>query len=135
MEHGSHVVFYRQEPGGILVSRILHRRMLPERQAIDSEDEPQEYSRLSPVRSIAAFAAPPRPGRSTFSTLPPRTARSDRSSALPGTPAPPPGRRASFPPRLILRVPGGRQLPRISAIHERPALVNPPGPADDQAAR
>ena len=31
MEHGSHVVFYRQERGGILVSRILHQRMLPER--------------------------------------------------------------------------------------------------------
>jgi toxin ParE1/3/4 len=31
MECGRHVVFYRQEEGGILVSRILHRRMLPER--------------------------------------------------------------------------------------------------------
>lgn len=35
IERGQHVVFYRQEPGGILVSRILHRRMLPERQALD----------------------------------------------------------------------------------------------------
>jgi toxin ParE1/3/4 len=31
MEHGRHVVFYRQVAGGILVSRILHQRMLPER--------------------------------------------------------------------------------------------------------
>jgi antitoxin ParD1/3/4 len=35
MEHGKHVVFYRlQKPGGILVVRILHQRMLPEKQAI-----------------------------------------------------------------------------------------------------
>ena len=32
LEHGKHVVFYRQERGGILVSRILHQRMLPELQ-------------------------------------------------------------------------------------------------------
>ena len=31
LEHGKHVVFYRQEPTGILVSRILHQRMLPDR--------------------------------------------------------------------------------------------------------
>ncbi len=37
MEHEAHVVFYRIEAGGILVSRILHRRMLPERQIIDKE--------------------------------------------------------------------------------------------------
>ena len=37
MEHGRHVVFYRQTAGGILVSRILHQRMLPERQVIDDE--------------------------------------------------------------------------------------------------
>jgi toxin ParE1/3/4 len=35
MEQGKHVIFYRQYEGGILVSRILHERMLPERQAID----------------------------------------------------------------------------------------------------
>jgi toxin ParE1/3/4 len=35
LEHGKHVLFYRQEPGGILVSRILHQRMLPEIQTID----------------------------------------------------------------------------------------------------
>ena len=37
LEHGMHVVFYRQERGGILVSRILHQRMLPDRHAIDGE--------------------------------------------------------------------------------------------------
>jgi hypothetical protein len=30
MEHGRHVVFYRQAAGGIPVSRILRQRMLPE---------------------------------------------------------------------------------------------------------
>lgn len=38
MEHAKHVVFFRREPGGILISRILHERMLPERHLID-EDE------------------------------------------------------------------------------------------------
>ena len=38
LEHGKHVVFYRQERGGVLVSRILHQRMLPERHAIDDQD-------------------------------------------------------------------------------------------------
>ena len=38
MKQGQHVVFYRQEPGGILVSRILHKSMLPERHPIDDED-------------------------------------------------------------------------------------------------
>jgi hypothetical protein len=33
------VVFYRQERGGILVSRILHERMLPERHAIDDREK------------------------------------------------------------------------------------------------
>ena len=33
MEHGRRVVFYRQAAGGILVSRILHQRMLPEKQS------------------------------------------------------------------------------------------------------
>ncbi|HZT31698.1 MAG TPA: type II toxin-antitoxin system RelE/ParE family toxin [Bryobacteraceae bacterium] len=41
MECGQHVVFYRQESGGIPVSRILHRRMLPERQSPgDQGNEP-----------------------------------------------------------------------------------------------
>ena len=35
MEQGGHVIFYRPEPGGILVSRILHQRMLPERHLMD----------------------------------------------------------------------------------------------------
>lgn len=39
MEQGKHVVFYREDAGGILVSRTLHQRMLPERQAIDDEDD------------------------------------------------------------------------------------------------
>jgi toxin ParE1/3/4 len=38
MEQGRHVVFFRREPGGILVSRILHERMLPERHAIDDDE-------------------------------------------------------------------------------------------------
>ena len=37
MECGRHVVFYREDARGILVSRILHQRMLPERQAIEDE--------------------------------------------------------------------------------------------------
>lgn len=31
MEHGKHVIFYRWDPAGILVSRILHQRMLPDK--------------------------------------------------------------------------------------------------------
>ena len=34
-EHGKHVVFYRAEPEGILISRILHERMLPDLNRID----------------------------------------------------------------------------------------------------
>jgi toxin ParE1/3/4 len=37
MECGRHVVLYREDAGGILISRILHQRMLPGRHAIDSE--------------------------------------------------------------------------------------------------
>jgi toxin ParE1/3/4 len=40
MEHGRHVVFYRQEAGGILVLRILHRRMLPEKHAMEEDEGP-----------------------------------------------------------------------------------------------
>jgi toxin ParE1/3/4 len=40
IEHGKHVVFYRlRESGGILIVRILHQRMLPERHAIDDQDD------------------------------------------------------------------------------------------------
>ena len=38
MEQGRHVIFYRQQEGGILVSRILHQRMLSERQVIDDTE-------------------------------------------------------------------------------------------------
>jgi toxin ParE1/3/4 len=38
MEQGRHVVFYREEAGGILVSRILHQRMLPENHDMNEED-------------------------------------------------------------------------------------------------
>src|SRR5947209_10767369 len=37
IEQGKHVVFFRYHPGGILVSRILHERMLPERYAMEGE--------------------------------------------------------------------------------------------------
>jgi toxin ParE1/3/4 len=30
LEHGKHVIFYRRERGGIVISRILHERMLPQ---------------------------------------------------------------------------------------------------------
>ena len=39
IEIGRHVVFYREDAGGILVSRILHQRMLPERHAIDDAED------------------------------------------------------------------------------------------------
>jgi toxin ParE1/3/4 len=39
LEHGKHVVFYRQERAGILVSRILHQRMLPDRHIEDDQDD------------------------------------------------------------------------------------------------
>jgi plasmid stabilization system protein ParE len=38
MERGRHVIFCREDAGGILVWRILHQRMLPERHAIDDKD-------------------------------------------------------------------------------------------------
>ena len=31
VEHGRHVIFYREHEGGILVSRVLHRLRLSER--------------------------------------------------------------------------------------------------------
>lgn len=33
-EYASHVVFFRKELGGVLISRILHKRMLPEEHSI-----------------------------------------------------------------------------------------------------
>ena len=38
LETGSHVVFYRQEAGGILVSRVLHKSMLPEAHGFDDDE-------------------------------------------------------------------------------------------------
>jgi toxin ParE1/3/4 len=38
MECGRHVVFYRREAEGILVSRILHQRMLPGRHVMEDEE-------------------------------------------------------------------------------------------------
>jgi toxin ParE1/3/4 len=39
-EHGRHVVFYRLTAQGILISRILHERMLPDRH--NFVDEPND---------------------------------------------------------------------------------------------
>jgi toxin ParE1/3/4 len=39
-EKGRHVLFYRQQDNGILISRILHQSMLPEQQLF--EDAPPE---------------------------------------------------------------------------------------------
>jgi toxin ParE1/3/4 len=36
-EKGRHVVFYRREGDGILVSRILHQSMLPDQQTFEDE--------------------------------------------------------------------------------------------------
>jgi toxin ParE1/3/4 len=38
-EQAGHVVFFRREPTGILVCRVLHKRMLPGAQPIDDADE------------------------------------------------------------------------------------------------
>ena len=35
MEHGRHVVFYRKQSDGILISRILHQSMMAKRHSID----------------------------------------------------------------------------------------------------
>jgi plasmid stabilization system protein ParE len=40
LEYGRHVVFYRVEANGIVISRILHQRMLPELQSIDKDSPP-----------------------------------------------------------------------------------------------
>jgi plasmid stabilization system protein ParE len=40
MERGEHVVFYREDAGGILISRILRQRMLPEKHVIDNAEGP-----------------------------------------------------------------------------------------------
>jgi len=38
-EHGMHVVFYRRDGRGILISRILHQSMLPEKHSLTDPDE------------------------------------------------------------------------------------------------
>jgi toxin ParE1/3/4 len=38
IEHASHVVFFRRQSTGLLVSGVLHRRQLPELHPIDDED-------------------------------------------------------------------------------------------------
>jgi toxin ParE1/3/4 len=40
LEYGRHVVFYRVEANGIVISRILHQRMLRELQSIDKDSPP-----------------------------------------------------------------------------------------------
>jgi toxin ParE1/3/4 len=39
MEHGGHVIFYRRETTGIMVSRILHQGMMPERHEMEEDEE------------------------------------------------------------------------------------------------
>jgi len=39
LEHGKHAVFYRQERDGILVSRILHQRMLPDLHSTEDQGD------------------------------------------------------------------------------------------------
>jgi toxin ParE1/3/4 len=42
MEYGRHVLFYRVEAEGIVLSRILHQRMLPRQKTIDEESPRDE---------------------------------------------------------------------------------------------
>ena len=37
-EHAKHVIFYREDAEGILVSRILHQGMLPGRQPMEDDE-------------------------------------------------------------------------------------------------
>jgi toxin ParE1/3/4 len=37
-EHQKHVIFYRSDPEGVLIVRILHERMLPEIQSMEETD-------------------------------------------------------------------------------------------------
>jgi toxin ParE1/3/4 len=39
IEHGRHVIFFRERPDGILVVRFLHQSMLAEHQAFENEEE------------------------------------------------------------------------------------------------
>jgi toxin ParE1/3/4 len=38
MEHGRHVIFYRPDAKGILISRVLHQRMLPDKYATENDE-------------------------------------------------------------------------------------------------
>lgn len=40
MEQERHVIFYRLRSGDILISRILHGRMLPKKRAMEDDDTP-----------------------------------------------------------------------------------------------
>lgn len=37
IEQGLHVMFFRQEPGGVFISRVLHERMMPEQYMADDD--------------------------------------------------------------------------------------------------
>jgi toxin ParE1/3/4 len=54
VEHGSHVGFYRQQRAGVLISRILHQRMLPTKLPIDNRDAEPIPSLLS-VPTVRSF--------------------------------------------------------------------------------
>jgi|SRR5450755_2219898 len=43
IENGRHVLFYRITADGVLVSRILHQRMLPERHGSDEENSEPDH--------------------------------------------------------------------------------------------
>ena len=38
LEHGHHVIFYREKEDGVFISRVLHERMLPENHDFDQEN-------------------------------------------------------------------------------------------------
>jgi|SRR6185437_858587 len=38
IEHEKHVIFYRSDDAGILIVRILHRRILPEGKTMDDQE-------------------------------------------------------------------------------------------------
>jgi toxin ParE1/3/4 len=58
MERGRHVVFYRREASGILVSRILHQRMLPETHPLDDKDADRQQD--SPSRRAISVRSLPK---------------------------------------------------------------------------
>jgi toxin ParE1/3/4 len=38
IEHERHVIFYRSDKAGVLITRILHQRILPENRAMDEQE-------------------------------------------------------------------------------------------------